>query len=110
MNQQIFVSAAILFVLAQTAWANPVSRRATITGGGGNGRCTVQVSVDHTAEVEVSGDMACSQLRRVSRHRGDGSNAMRRCPPIRWTSAFRERRGGDRCEWSRILAGRAGER
>ena len=57
MNQQIFVSAAILFVLAQTAGANPVSRRATITGGGGNGRCSVQVSVDHTAEVEVSGDM-----------------------------------------------------
>ena len=57
MNQQIFVSAAILFVLAQTAGANPVSRRATITGASGSGRCTVQVSVDHSAEVEVSGDM-----------------------------------------------------
>ena len=57
MNQQIFVSAAILFVLTEVAGANPISRRATITGGGGNGRCTVQISVDHTAEVEVSGDM-----------------------------------------------------
>ena len=57
MSHQIFVSAAILFVLVQTAGANPVSRRATITGGGGNGRCTVQVSVDHSAEVEISGDM-----------------------------------------------------
>jgi hypothetical protein len=40
----------------QAAPANPVSRRATITGGGGNGRCTVEVSVDHSAEVEISGD------------------------------------------------------
>ena len=40
----------------QQAQANPVSRRATITGGGGNGRCTIEVSVDHAAEVEISGD------------------------------------------------------
>jgi hypothetical protein len=38
------------------AYANPVSRRATITGGGGNGRCSIEVSVDHAAEVEISGD------------------------------------------------------
>ncbi len=36
--------------------ANPESRRATITGGGGNGRCTVEVSVDHAAEVEIAGN------------------------------------------------------
>src|ERR1700722_11239770 len=57
MNKQIVFGAIVLSVLMQQAQANPVSRRATITGGGGNGRCTVQVSVDHSAEVEVSGDM-----------------------------------------------------
>jgi hypothetical protein len=56
MNKHIFVSVAILAGLMQPAHANPVSRRATITGGGGNGRCTIEVSVDHAAEVEVSGD------------------------------------------------------
>jgi hypothetical protein len=42
--------------LLQAAHANPVPRRATITGGGGNGRCTIEVIVDGSAEVEVSGD------------------------------------------------------
>src|ERR1700723_1102036 len=55
-NKPIFVGAAILAGFMQPALANPVSRRATMTGGGGNGRCTIEVSVDHTAEVEVSGD------------------------------------------------------
>lgn len=57
MNKYIFICAAILAGLAQSAHANPVSRRATITGGGGNGRCTIEVTVDHAAEVEISGDM-----------------------------------------------------
>jgi len=56
MYQPIFVSAAILAGLAQSAYANSDSRRATITGIGGNGRCSIEVSVDHAAEVEVSGD------------------------------------------------------
>src|ERR1700723_2579736 len=55
-NKPIFVGAAILAGFMQPALANPVSRRATMTGGGGNGRCTIEVSVDHAAEVEVSGD------------------------------------------------------
>jgi hypothetical protein len=55
-NKHMFLGAAILAGLIQPAHANPVSRRATITGGGGNGRCTIEVSVDHAAEVEVSGD------------------------------------------------------
>ena len=40
--------------------ANPVSRRATIVGGGGygGGKCTIQVNVDHAAEVEIWGDTA----------------------------------------------------
>jgi hypothetical protein len=56
MNKQIVFSAVVLSGLIQPAPANPVSRRATITGGGGNGRCTIEVSVDHSAEVEISGD------------------------------------------------------
>jgi hypothetical protein len=55
-NIQAFLSAAILVLLIPPAQANPASRRATITGVGGNGRCTIEVSVDHAAEVEVSGD------------------------------------------------------
>jgi hypothetical protein len=57
MNKIIFLGTAVLGVLMPAAHANPVSRRATITGGGGNGRCTIEVSVDGSAEVEVSGDM-----------------------------------------------------
>src|ERR1700689_4171094 len=57
MHKYIFLSVTILAGLAQSAHANPVSRRATITGGGGNGRCTIEVTVDHAAEVEISGDM-----------------------------------------------------
>src|ERR1700678_3541819 len=50
-------AALMVVVCATTAHANPVSRRATITGGGGNGRCTIEVNVDASAEVEISGDM-----------------------------------------------------
>lgn len=57
MNNAVFLGAAILSVLAQSAHASPVSRRASITGGGGNGRCTIEVNVDHAAEIEISGDM-----------------------------------------------------
>jgi hypothetical protein len=56
MNKQIYLNAIVLSALTLPAHANPVSRRATITGGGGNGRCTIEVSVDHAAEVEISGD------------------------------------------------------
>jgi hypothetical protein len=55
-NKPIFLTVAILSALVAGAQANPVPRRATITGGGGNGRCTIEVSVDHAAEVEVSSD------------------------------------------------------
>ena len=56
MNIQILLGVATLFVAIRPIHANPESRRATITGGGGNGRCTVEVSVDHAAEVEIAGD------------------------------------------------------
>jgi hypothetical protein len=56
-KKHILLGTAILIGFIPAAHANPVSRRATITGGGGNGRCTIEVTVDHAAEVEVSGDM-----------------------------------------------------
>jgi hypothetical protein len=56
-NKQLFLGALVLLGLIQPAHSNPVSRRATITGVGGNGRCTVEVTVDHGAELEISGDM-----------------------------------------------------
>jgi hypothetical protein len=44
-----------LCLMAQTASAIAQPIRAVITGGGGNGRCTVELSVDGTAEVELTG-------------------------------------------------------
>jgi hypothetical protein len=57
MQIRAFQAAAILAVLMPASQANPGSRRATITGGGGNGRCTIEVTVDGSAEIEVSADM-----------------------------------------------------
>src|SRR5260370_41218636 len=47
-----------LFLLAGcAAQAQPVqSRRASIRGGGGDGKCTIEVEVDDVAEVEIRGD------------------------------------------------------
>jgi hypothetical protein len=59
MNKQLSLGAAALFLLLQPAQADTAYRRATITGGGGgNGWCTIEVNVDHAAEVEISGDSA----------------------------------------------------
>jgi len=55
-NKTIFVCAVTCLSFVPAVHANPMSRRATITGSGGNGRCTIEVSVDHAAEVEISGD------------------------------------------------------
>ena len=58
MNKRTFLSVAILVLLAQPVLAITVSRQATITGGGGaGGKCTLEVDVDGSAEVEVSGDL-----------------------------------------------------
>jgi hypothetical protein len=57
MNKRAIMSAAFLFALTQALEATPITRRATITGGGrGTGKCTIEVNVDDTAEVEISGD------------------------------------------------------
>ena len=49
------------FVSALAAFGQPrtsVPRRADIRGGGGNGKCTIEVVVDAAAEVEIRGDTA----------------------------------------------------
>jgi hypothetical protein len=57
MSNQAFLRIAILAVLIPSMRANTESRKATIVGGGGGiGKCTIEVSVDDGAEVEVSGD------------------------------------------------------
>jgi hypothetical protein len=65
MRKQVFLSIAILAASIPSMHANTESRRATIIGGGGGiGKCTIEVSVDDGAEVEVTGDMGL--LRTIS--------------------------------------------
>jgi len=57
MRKPAILHMAILAVLIPSIRANTESRRATIVGGGGGiGKCTIEVSVDDGAEVEVAGD------------------------------------------------------
>src|ERR1700722_17033912 len=57
MRRQTFLSIAILAVFIPSIRANTESRRATIVGGGGrSGKCSIEVSVDDGAEVELAGD------------------------------------------------------
>jgi hypothetical protein len=56
-NNYILLGTAMLAAFVELSQANPVSRRAFITGVGGNGRCTIEVNVDRAAEVEISGDL-----------------------------------------------------
>jgi hypothetical protein len=58
MNKQFFFYPAILFFVLGSLHADTVSRRAAITGGGGPGRCAIEVNVDHEAQVEILGDTA----------------------------------------------------
>ena len=49
----------LLFAACAFAQFNQTeSRRAEIQGGGGDGKCTIEVTVDGSAEVEISGDTA----------------------------------------------------
>jgi len=91
MNKYLCFGGAALMTLAYSLYANGVPRRATITRGGfGGGTCTVQVNVDHSAEVEVWGDMA--ELRTLA-----GQDAFWRrfectAPMPRFTSDFQMRK------------------
>lgn len=50
----LWIALSILSVVPPGAAAD--SRQATITGRGGNGRCTVEVNVDGVAELDIFGD------------------------------------------------------
>ncbi|HEV2690117.1 MAG TPA: hypothetical protein VGV35_16280 [Bryobacteraceae bacterium] len=60
MSRRALFAIATLAALAGSASAQTYSRRATMRGGGGpdRGKCTIEVVVDGTAEVEVRGDTA----------------------------------------------------
>lgn len=55
MNLQIIIGVALFTGLLQPLAAQPIPNKAIITGGA-SGRCTIEVDVDATAEVEISGD------------------------------------------------------
>jgi hypothetical protein len=56
MTARLMSAIAGIIALASLASANPIPRRAMITGGGGFGRCVIHINVDATAEVEIAGD------------------------------------------------------
>ncbi len=104
MNKHIFLGAVILAGLMQPAQANPVSRRATITGGGGSGRCTIEVTVDGTAEVEVLrryGLLTTTGGQPAEWRRFQCNAALPRTPR---TSASSGSMAGEPSDWFRILA------
>ena len=51
-------------VLVAPIWAQTGERRANLTGGGSNdaGKCTVEVYVDGSAEVEIRGDRSIRKV------------------------------------------------
>jgi hypothetical protein len=55
-HKQVFLKVAIFALFVLSADAQSVSRQAAISGGAGNGRCTIEVNVDGAAEVEVFGN------------------------------------------------------
>jgi len=65
-NKHALMSAASFFFLMQPVHSATDFRRAMITGGNWNGtaKCTIEVTVDGAAEVEISGDSG--QLRTLS--------------------------------------------
>ncbi len=58
MDNVVLARSAMLACLILPLHAQTVSRQADITGGRGPGRCSVEVSVDHAAEIETRGDSA----------------------------------------------------
>lgn len=64
MKIQVVCSAALLAALVIPASAVSLPRRANVYGNAVDGKCTIEVDVDGTAEVEIRGDQA--QLRTLS--------------------------------------------
>lgn len=57
MNKRLYLVTLTLGAGALLGQQAALTRRATLTGRGGDGKCTIEVDVDDAAEVEVSGDM-----------------------------------------------------
>src|SRR5215475_583588 len=55
MRDRVCVGFTILVAAILPAGAVSQTRRADITGGGGNGKCTIEVEVDGSATVEIEG-------------------------------------------------------
>ena len=66
MKRTLFALATVAAMAGSMAAQQPIPRRATMRGGGGpdRGKCTIEVWVDGSAEVEVRGDSAL--LRNIS--------------------------------------------
>ena len=56
MKQRMVVGLMAALALGPVALAQTQTIRATMTGGGGDGKCTFEVEVDGAAEVEIHGD------------------------------------------------------
>ena len=58
MNSQLLVATFTATLAVYGQWGGSQTRRAEIRGGGGDGKCTIEVEVDDVAEVEIRGDTA----------------------------------------------------
>jgi hypothetical protein len=63
--ERCFLALATATILGAPVWAQTAQRRATFTGGGGNdgGKCTIEVYVDGSADVEIRGDRGLLRTR-----------------------------------------------
>ena len=74
MRRLLFVTTLTGMALYGQPWSE--TRQAQIRGGGGDGKCTIEVEVDGVAEVEITKPKGVSAPFRVSRRAGAASNAI----------------------------------
>lgn len=58
MTSKILLATFTASLAVYGQWGGTETRRAEIRGGGGDGKCTIEVEVDDVAEVEIRGDTA----------------------------------------------------
>ncbi len=63
MKSRLFLATITVSLAAFGQWGGQQTRRAEIRGGGGDGKCTIEVEVDDVAEVEIRGDSATLRTR-----------------------------------------------
>lgn len=69
MNSRLLLAVCTVSIAAFGQWGDTQTRRAEIRGGGGDGKCTIEVEVDDQAEVEIRGDTAILKTRSGQRAR-----------------------------------------